>query len=144
MTTPVFLATPARLNAWLAEHHAKETELLIGFYKKHTGKASITWPESVDEALCFGWIDGIRKSRDEESYAIRFTPRKPRSVWSRRNIDRVAQLNRPDARGRRRVRVHAVGFSIDIDNAEFQRTSRRFASLMRRLCLENGGTFVGL
>jgi hypothetical protein len=63
---------------------------------------------------------------------------------AQRVIDRVAQLNRPDARGRRRVRVHAVGFSIDIDNAEFQRTSRRFSSLMRRLCLENGGTFVGL
>jgi len=73
-------------------HHDSETELWVGFYKKDSGKASITWPQSVDEALCFGWIDGIRKNIDEVSYKIRFTPRKQRSTWSAVNIKRVAEL----------------------------------------------------
>lgn len=76
------------------KHHAKERELWVGYYRKDSGRASITWPESVDEALCFGWIDGIRKSIDEESYMIRFTPRKPTSNWSEVNIKRVAVLTR--------------------------------------------------
>ena len=70
------------------------TELWVGFYKKDSGKKSITWPQAVDEALCFGWIDGIRKSRDEVSYKIRFTPRKQRSIWSAVNIRRVAELSK--------------------------------------------------
>jgi uncharacterized protein YdeI (YjbR/CyaY-like superfamily) len=73
-------------------HHATEQELWVGYYKKDSGKPSITWPESVDEALCFGWIDGLRKSIDAMSYMIRFTPRKPRSAWSAVNINRVAEL----------------------------------------------------
>jgi uncharacterized protein YdeI (YjbR/CyaY-like superfamily) len=89
---PVFFRTPADFRAWLEEHHADETELWVGFSKKGTGKQSITWPEAVDQALCFGWIDGIRKSVDEESYANRFTPRRPRSNWSAVNIKRVQVL----------------------------------------------------
>ncbi|MBZ0288379.1 MAG: YdeI/OmpD-associated family protein [Anaerolineae bacterium] len=92
MTKPTFFPTPADWRAWLAENHDKESELLVGFYKKDSGKPSITWPESVDQALCFGWIDGIRKSIDEESYTIRFTPRKPRSNWSGVNIKRFGEL----------------------------------------------------
>ncbi len=80
------------MRGWLAKNHDKLTEQWIGFYKKGTGKPSITWPESVDEALCFGWIDGIRKTIDEESYKIRFTPRKPRSIWSAVNIKRANEL----------------------------------------------------
>src|SRR5213595_486913 len=76
---PTFFATPDEFRLWLNEHHADETELWVGFYKKGSGRPSITWPESVDEALCFGWIDGIRKRIDEDSYVIRFTPRKPSS-----------------------------------------------------------------
>ncbi|MGH9875971.1 MAG: YdeI/OmpD-associated family protein [Pyrinomonadaceae bacterium] len=87
-----FFKTPSDLRKWLAAHHASESELWVGFYKKDSGKASITWPQSVDEALCFGWIDGIRKNIDEASYKIRFTPRKQRSTWSAVNIKRVGEL----------------------------------------------------
>jgi uncharacterized protein YdeI (YjbR/CyaY-like superfamily) len=89
---PKFFATPADWRAWLEKHHNHERELLVGFYKRGSGKPSITWPESVDVALCFGWIDGIRRSIDDVSYTIRFTPRKPGSTWSVTNIQRVAEL----------------------------------------------------
>jgi uncharacterized protein YdeI (YjbR/CyaY-like superfamily) len=89
---PTFFATPLEFRAWLKRHHAKGRELLVGFYKRASGKPSITWPESVDQALCFGWIDGIRKSIDETSYTIRFTPRKARSTWSTINVNRVKKL----------------------------------------------------
>jgi len=88
----VFFATPAEFRRWFEGNHEKTKELWVGFYKKSTGKPSITWPESVDAALCFGWIDGIRKRIDDVSYAIRFTPRKPGSNWSAINIGRVQEL----------------------------------------------------
>lgn len=87
-----FFATPSDFRRWLEDHHAEADELWVGYYKKATGKASITWRQSVDEALCFGWIDGLRKSIDEESYRIRFTPRRQRSNWSRVNRERVVIL----------------------------------------------------
>jgi len=90
---PTFFTTPADFRKWLAKHHAKETELWVGFYKKDSGKPSLTWPESVDEALSYGWIDGVRKRVDDTSYKIRFTPRRPRSIWSAVNIKRVAELS---------------------------------------------------
>lgn len=89
---PQFFATPADLAAWFAKHAATEQALLVGYYKKGSGKPSVTWPESVDEALCVGWIDGIRRSLDEDSYTIRFTPRRPTSNWSAINIARVKAL----------------------------------------------------
>jgi uncharacterized protein YdeI (YjbR/CyaY-like superfamily) len=89
---PLFFPSPDGFRAWLEQHHASETSLWVGFYKTGTGRPSLTWPQSVDEALCFGWIDGIRKRIDEASYMIRFTPRKPRSIWSAINIDRVKAL----------------------------------------------------
>lgn len=89
---PRFFATPADFRKWLEKHHATERELLVGFYKKDSGKPSITWPESVDEALCVGWIDGVRKRIDDESYTIRFTPRKASSTWSAVNIKRITEL----------------------------------------------------
>jgi uncharacterized protein YdeI (YjbR/CyaY-like superfamily) len=92
--TPVFFPTPADFRAWLATHHANTEDLLVGFYKKGSGKPSITWPESVDEALCFGWIDGVRRTIDDESYSIRFTPRRARSTWSTVNVKRVAELTK--------------------------------------------------
>jgi uncharacterized protein YdeI (YjbR/CyaY-like superfamily) len=91
---PKFFLSPAEWRAWLEKHHSDTQELWVGFYKRDSGRPSITWPESVDGALCFGWIDGIRKSIDEVSYKIRFTPRKPRSVWSAINIRRVAELSK--------------------------------------------------
>lgn len=89
---PLFFPTPADFRAWFAEHHESATELWVGFHKKGTGRASITWPESVDQALCFGWIDGIRKSLDADSYVIRFTPRKKGSHWSNVNTKRIGEL----------------------------------------------------
>src|ERR1700721_2832453 len=87
-----FFRTPADFRAWLEKHHARSSELLVGFYKRESGKPSITWHESVGEALCFGWIDGVRRRIDEVSYTIRFTPRKPASTWSTGNIERVKNL----------------------------------------------------
>lgn len=89
---PIFFADQSLFRQWLETHYQTDSELLVGFYKVGSGKPSMTWPESVDQALCFGWIDGVRKSIDEDSYSIRFTPRKPTSIWSAVNIDKVAKL----------------------------------------------------
>jgi uncharacterized protein YdeI (YjbR/CyaY-like superfamily) len=91
---PHFFESPADFRKWLAKNHASASELLVGFYKKDSGKPSITWPESVDQALCFGWIDGVRRRIDDVSYSIRFTPRKKTSTWSAVNIARVAELTK--------------------------------------------------
>jgi uncharacterized protein YdeI (YjbR/CyaY-like superfamily) len=91
---PLFFESPSKLRAWLEKHHAQKNELWVGFHKKHSGKASITWPEAVDALLCFGWIDGIRKSIDEVSYTIRVTPRKSKSKWSLINVRRVPELRK--------------------------------------------------
>lgn len=88
----VFFPTQKDLRKWFEKNHKKEKELLAGFYKVSSGKPSITWSQSVDEAICFGWIDGIRKSIDEESYSIRFTPRNPKSNWSAINIKKAEAL----------------------------------------------------
>src|SRR5437868_3468723 len=91
---PIFFAKQSDLRKWFEKNHDKEKELWIGFYKTNSGKPSITWPESVDQALCFGWIDGVRKSLGEDSYVIRFTPRKPKSIWSAINIKKVEELTK--------------------------------------------------
>jgi uncharacterized protein YdeI (YjbR/CyaY-like superfamily) len=87
-----YFANAAAFRAWLASHHAKASELVVGFHKRSTGKPSMTWNESVDVALCFGWIDGLRRSVDAERYTIRFTPRRSRSIWSNKNIARMREL----------------------------------------------------
>jgi uncharacterized protein YdeI (YjbR/CyaY-like superfamily) len=89
---PVFFATPDEFRAWLEEHHETASELWVGFHKKASGKPSITWPEAVEQALCFGWIDGVRRSLDDDSYTNRFTPRKPTSNWSLINVAKVEEL----------------------------------------------------
>ena len=94
MKPVLFFATAVEFRAWLEQNHAAETELLVGFYKKGSGKPSLTWPESVDAALSYGWIDGVRNAIDEFSYRIRFTPRKPTSTWSAVNVKRVAELKK--------------------------------------------------
>jgi uncharacterized protein YdeI (YjbR/CyaY-like superfamily) len=91
---PRFFPTPGDLRAWLCANHDTKNELLVGYYRVSSDKASITWPESVDQALCFGWIDGIRRKIDDESYSIRFTPRRPESNWSTVNIEKVEQLKK--------------------------------------------------
>jgi uncharacterized protein YdeI (YjbR/CyaY-like superfamily) len=89
---PRFFATPAELRAWFEAHHADEDELVVGYYRRASGRGGITWQQSVDEALCFGWIDGIRRRVDEERYSNRFTPRRRLSNWSAINVARVREL----------------------------------------------------
>lgn len=94
LANPRYFSTPAEWRAWLEEHHASVPELWVGFHKRGSGRPSITWPESVDQALCFGWIDGVRRRIDDERYAIRFTPRRTGSTWSNINLRRVEELTR--------------------------------------------------
>jgi uncharacterized protein YdeI (YjbR/CyaY-like superfamily) len=89
---PRFFATGEAFGAWLEQHHESESELLVGFYKKGSGKPSMTWPESVEQALRFGWIDGVRRTLGDDAYTIRFTPRKRTSNWSRINVAKVEEL----------------------------------------------------
>ncbi|WP_296600524.1 YdeI family protein [Phenylobacterium sp.] len=92
MSGPIFFATPAEWRAWLDANHATASEVSVGFWKRDTGRPSLTWPQSVDEALCFGWIDGVRHRIDDEAYRIRFTPRRPGGIWSQVNLKRFAEL----------------------------------------------------
>ena len=92
--TPIFFAKQSDFRKWLQKNHKKETELLVGFYKVGSGNPSMTWPQSVDEALCFGWIDGVRRSIDKDSYQIRFTQRKSTSIWSAINIKKMEELTK--------------------------------------------------
>jgi uncharacterized protein YdeI (YjbR/CyaY-like superfamily) len=87
-----YFAKPEEFRAWLEANHQREDEMWVGFYRKATGEPGMTWPESVDEALCFGWIDGLRRSVDERRYRIRFTQRRPKSNWSAVNIERANAL----------------------------------------------------
>ena len=89
-----FFRTQAEFGRWLAKHHAHTNELWVGFYRKDSGKGGITYAQALDEALCYGWIDGIRKKLDDESFTTRFTPRKPNSIWSNVNIAHVARLKK--------------------------------------------------
>jgi uncharacterized protein YdeI (YjbR/CyaY-like superfamily) len=114
--TPTFFRSSAEFRAWLEKNHSYETELLVGFYRKESGKAGITYPEALDEALCLGWIDGVRKRLDDASYTVRFTPRKPGSIWSAVNTRRVAELIKAG-------RMHAAG------QKEFEQRDRRRTKL---------------
>lgn len=116
---PRFFAEPAEFRRWLEKNHLTAKELWVGFHKRHTGTPSIDWPQSVDCALCFGWIDGLRKSLGEASYVIRFIPRKPTSLWSAINIAKVAELTRKGLMApaglaifEKRDPVRAPGYSV--------------------------------
>jgi len=126
---PTFFPEAADFRAWLEQHHASEDHLWVGYHKKATGKPSVTWEDTVAEALCYGWIDGIRKSRDDESYVIRFTPRKPTSVWSQRNIDLVERLT---AEGR----MKPEGFAAFAHKDVHQNSGYRAADLSGELTAE--------
>jgi uncharacterized protein YdeI (YjbR/CyaY-like superfamily) len=108
----IFFKKPSDFQKWLEKNHATAGELWVGFYRKNSGKPSITWPESVDEALCFGWIDGIRKRIDEISYQIRFTPRRRGSIWSAINIRRGQELTKQ----KRMRRAGLKAFAARIEN----------------------------
>lgn len=92
--TPLFFTKQTDFRTWLEKNHQQEKELVVGFYKVNSGIPCMTWSQSVDEALCFGWIDGVRKSIDKDSYQIRFTPRKPSSIWSAINIKKIEELTK--------------------------------------------------
>jgi uncharacterized protein YdeI (YjbR/CyaY-like superfamily) len=92
--TPVFFKDQNEFREWLRKNHKKETELIVGFHKVNSGKHNMSWSQSVDQALCFGWIDGVRRSIDKDSYCIRFTPRRPGSVWSAVNIKKIEELTK--------------------------------------------------
>ena len=92
--TATFFANPSEFRKWLEQNHKTATELIVGYYKVNSGKPSMSWSESVDQALCFGWIDGVRRSIDNESYCIRFTPRRKNSIWSAININKVEVLTK--------------------------------------------------
>jgi uncharacterized protein YdeI (YjbR/CyaY-like superfamily) len=131
-----FFTSPAAFRTWLERHHRAARELHVGFHKRATGKPSLTWPESVDEALCFGWIDGIRRRLDDGRYTIRFTPRKPDSTWSVVNLKRMRALIRAG-------RVHPSGFRVfrerdrrksglySFEQRRHIRLAPRFARLLR-------------
>jgi uncharacterized protein YdeI (YjbR/CyaY-like superfamily) len=104
MPEPRFFRSAEAFRRWLESHHGRQDELLVGFYKKDSGCGGITYPEALDEALCFGWIDGVRRRVDDVSYSIRFTPRRKRSIWSRVNLKRVEAL---EALGK----MHAAGLA---------------------------------
>jgi len=135
LSKPTFFATPAAFRTWLERHHSTARELVVGFFKKTTGVPSITWPEAVDQALCFGWIDGVRNTLDADRYSIRFTPRKPGSRWSVVNVRRAADLT---ARGLMRPagvtalgarsRATARGYSYELRVAP--RLDARFAKVL--------------
>jgi len=91
---PTFFSKQSDFRKWLNKNHKKESELLVGFYKVNSSRPSMSWSQSVDQALCFGWIDGIRKSIDKDSYSIRFTPRRAASIWSAINIDKFEKLTK--------------------------------------------------
>lgn len=123
MTDIIFFRDQDEFSQWLEKHYAKMDEIWVGYFKKGTGRESLTWSESVDVALCFGWIDGIRKTVDEESYKIRFTPRKMNSVWSAVNVKKVEQLiaakkMRPEGLRLFENRSDEEGYSSDKRNTQ--------------------------
>jgi uncharacterized protein YdeI (YjbR/CyaY-like superfamily) len=139
MPTPkdvTYFESPAGLRAWFRTHHATAEELWVGFHKKHSGTPSITWPESVDEALCVGWIDGIRKRIDHGSYTIRFTPRRKGSIWSAVNIGRVKELSA--AKRMRPAGLKAYGARLENKSGIYSYEQRRdrleepYAGLLRK------------
>lgn len=109
---PRFFTTQNRFRGWLEKNHDTKDELIVAYYKKASGKPSMTWSESVDQALCFGWIDGVRRSIDDVSYCIRFTPRRPRSIWSPVNIKKMRVLSKE-------------GLLTDAGKAAYRKRSRK-------------------
>ena len=131
---PIFFESPSKLRAWLVKHHARETELWVGFHKKRSGKASITWPEAVDALLCFGWIDGIRKSIDEVSYTIRVTPRKSKSKWSAINVKRIQELKKLGllhATGLKAFEVRTAENTYSYEQRNVAKLGERFEKVFR-------------
>jgi uncharacterized protein YdeI (YjbR/CyaY-like superfamily) len=128
-----FFATPAAFRNWLEKNHARAPELWVGFHKRATGKPSITWPESVDEALCFGWIDGVRQSIDEARYRIRFTPRRAGSFWSAVNLRRIAVLRKAGRMTEAGLRAFARRDERRTKRYSYERAAAKLAPPEQRL-----------
>jgi len=131
-----FFPSQSAFRTWLKKNHERKSAIFVGFYKKHTGKPSMSWSESVDVALCFGWIDGIRRTIDSDRYCIRFTPRKPTSTWSAVNIRKAKALIRqgmmtPSGLLAYKKRVHASAKRYSYENKPRQ-LPRDFVAEMRR------------
>ncbi len=131
-----YFPSPAAFRKWLTANHAKADELWVGFHKKHTDKPSLTWPESVDQALCFGWIDGQRRRIDDDRYTIRFTPRRKGSIWSAVNVKRIKELSKEglvepagmvafEARKENKTAIYSYEKRPEVLPAPFEKTFRR-------------------
>ena len=131
---PKFFSSPEKFRQWLERNHDSATELLLGFHKKSSGLKSISYAEALDEALCFGWIDGVRKNLNETSYTIRFTPRKPRSIWSLVNVNHVERLKKAG-------RMHAAGLEAYERKAPERTGIYSFENRPRELSPEYEKTF---
>lgn len=127
MSEPIFFDSAAAWRHWLATYHAGAAEVSVGFWKRRIGRPSLSWPQSVDEALCYGWVDGVRHRIDEDAYRIRFTPRRPGSVWSQVNLKRFAELQ---AEGRVTPAGQAAfdAGKLDGPNYSFERETASFGA----------------
>lgn len=134
---PRFFKTQEDFRKWLEKNHAKEKELFVGFYKKNSGKPSITYPEALDEALCFGWIDGVRRSLSEDAYTNRFSPRRPGSIWSNvniRNVERLKKLGRMAPSG---LAAYALRKPEKTAVYSFESAPREFSPAFKKLFRAN-------
>jgi len=136
---PIYFTSADEMRQWLAEHHSTDTQLVVGYWKKHTGRPSLTWSQAVDEALCVGWIDGVARRVDDERHIQRFTPRKPGSTWSKVNIAKVEALTAaghmlPPGRAAFQARTEARSgiYSFEQDPAALEPTPRLKESLLAR------------
>jgi len=133
----IFFASQSEFRQWLQHNHDKARELLVGFHKRHCGKPSITWPQAVDEALCFGWIDGVRRSLGDSAYTIRFTPRKTRSIWSAVNIKRAKRLEKLGLMHPRGIEVFRARDPERSGRYSYERKQARFNTVQQRALRAN-------
>ncbi|HET7112597.1 MAG TPA: YdeI/OmpD-associated family protein [Pyrinomonadaceae bacterium] len=124
---PKFFSSPEQFRQWLEQNHDRADELLVGFHKKDSGKKSVTYPQALDEALCFGWIDGVRRSLDETSYTIRFTPRKPKSIWSLVNVRHVERLKKEGRMAQPGLKAYALRDPQRTGIYAFENATREFS-----------------
>ena len=127
MLKPKFFSSPEQFRLWLEKNHDRVDELLVGFHKRDSGKESVTYPQALDEALCFGWIDGVRRSLDETSYTIRFTPRKPKSIWSNVNVRHAERLKKEGRMAEPGLKAYALRDPKRTGIYAFENEAREFA-----------------
>ena len=134
---PRFFRTQSDFRNWLEKNHVKKQELFVGFYKKNSGKPSITYPEALDEALCFGWIDGVRKSISDDAYTNRFSPRKPGSNWSNVNVRHVERLTKLGRMAPAGLAAYALRDPKKTGVYSFENSSREFSPAFKKLFRAN-------